>query len=29
MNTYDLADDASGSDCPDHGPHADEDCPKC
>ena len=27
MNTYDLADDASGSDCPDHGPYADDDCP--
>lgn len=29
MNTYDLADDAPGSDCPDHGPFADDDCPKC
>jgi hypothetical protein len=21
--------DAPGNDCPDHGPYADEDCPKC
>ena len=21
--------DAPGEDCPDHGPHADEQCPKC
>ena len=22
-------DDEPGSDCPEHGPHADDDCPKC
>jgi len=22
-------DDAPGDDCPDHGPYADDDCPKC
>jgi len=21
--------DAPGDDCPDHGPYADDDCPKC
>ncbi len=24
-----LPTDAPGDDCPDHGPHADDDCPKC
>ena len=24
-----LADDVPGDDCGDHGPHADDDCPKC
>ena len=24
-----LPDDAPGDDCPDHGPYADDDCPKC
>lgn len=24
-----LPDDAPGSDCPEHGPYADDDCPKC
>jgi hypothetical protein len=22
-------DDGPGDDCPDHGPHADDECPKC
>jgi hypothetical protein len=25
----DTPDDAPGDDCPDHGPYADDDCPKC
>jgi hypothetical protein len=29
MQTYFLSDDAPGDDCPDHGPYADDDCPKC
>ncbi len=24
-----LPADAPGDDCPDHGPYADDDCPKC
>jgi len=24
-----MPDDAPGDDCPDHGPHTDDDCPKC
>jgi hypothetical protein len=24
-----LPDDAPGEDCPDHGPYADDECPKC
>jgi hypothetical protein len=26
---HNLPDDAPGDDCPDHGPYADDDCPKC
>jgi hypothetical protein len=26
---YDPPDDEPGDDCPDHGPYADDDCPKC
>ncbi len=29
MDYDDLPDDAPGGDCPDHGPYADEECPKC
>jgi hypothetical protein len=29
MHNYFVADDAPGDDCPDHGPYADDDCPKC
>ena len=29
MNTDTLPTDAPGDDCPDHGPYADDDCPKC
>lgn len=29
MYAYFVADDAPGDDCPDHGPYADDDCPKC
>ena len=29
MQTYFVSDDAPGDDCPDHGPYADDDCPKC
>jgi hypothetical protein len=29
MDYDDLPTDAPGSDCPDHGPHAEEECPKC
>lgn len=25
----DTPTDAPGDDCPDHGPYADDDCPKC
>jgi len=25
----DIPTDAPGDDCPDHGPYADDDCPKC
>lgn len=25
----DTPNDAPGEDCPDHGPYADDDCPKC
>lgn len=28
MDYDDLPDDAPGGDCPDHGPYADEECPK-
>lgn len=24
-----VPDDAPGDDCPEHGPYADDDCPKC
>ena len=26
---YEPPTDAPGQDCPDHGPYADDDCPKC
>jgi hypothetical protein len=26
---YEPPTDAPGEDCPDHGPYADEECPKC
>jgi hypothetical protein len=29
MYTYFASDDAPGDDCPDHGPYADDECPKC
>jgi hypothetical protein len=29
MHTCFVSDDAPGDDCPDHGPYADDDCPKC
>ncbi len=29
MHHYHADDDSSGGDCPDHGPYADDDCPKC
>lgn len=29
MQHYAYDDDSSGGDCPDHGPFADDDCPKC
>ncbi len=29
MQTNFIPDDAPGDDCPDHGPYADDDCPKC
>lgn len=29
MDTDELPDDAPGGDCPEHGPYADDDCPKC
>jgi hypothetical protein len=30
MNSDDTPpNDAPGNDCPDHGPYADEECPKC
>jgi hypothetical protein len=29
MHTDNPPDDGPGDDCPDHGPHADDDCPKC
>jgi hypothetical protein len=33
MTTFYCADalltDAPGDDCPEHGPYADDDCPKC
>lgn len=29
MHTYYSDDEGPGGDCPDHGPHADDECPKC
>jgi hypothetical protein len=29
MEEQELPTDAPGSDCPEHGPYADEECPKC
>ena len=29
QDTAATEDDEPGSDCPEHGPHADDDCPKC
>jgi hypothetical protein len=29
MDEHELPDDAPGGDCPEHGPYADEECPKC
>lgn len=29
MDEIPLPEDAPGDDCPDHGPYAEEDCPKC
>jgi hypothetical protein len=29
MYTDDTPTDAPGDDCPDHGPYADPECPKC
>ena len=29
MDDLPLPDDAPGDDCPEHGPYADDDCPKC
>ncbi len=29
MMLYHFAYDDTGDDCPDHGPYADDDCPKC
>jgi hypothetical protein len=29
LMAYDPPTDAPGSDCPDHGPHTDDGCPKC
>lgn len=30
MHYYDgTCEDEPGHDCPDHGPYADDDCPKC
>ena len=29
MHYNNCPEDEPGSDCPDHGPYADDDCPKC
>lgn len=29
MPHYNATDDSPGCDCPEHGPYADDECPKC
>ncbi len=29
LSSYNDGEDEPGEDCPDHGPYADDECPKC